>query len=259
VSSYFKSKLSFSEAEILEYIRTAVQSEKLQVVERHYLMDLLESVCILQRDGLFITFSHRSFQEYFAAFYISRSPPTDIGNLLDNFCRRGHEDNVILMTFDMNRPLIEREWILPRINDLSRQIRKVRTYDNIIGLAKSMGMGLMLGYRSGEWEVYFVIDESDRIKNHGYFTATLLRLYQDLLAKKFVVNLGKEDQSVINTQLKNQKTSSYVTLKSNDQQWLRHTSLAESVPRVRDALLDLAAIVKGSVSQQEKLVGVLFE
>jgi predicted NACHT family NTPase len=108
VSTYFKNKFQFNEAEILEYINTASKSEKISVLPNDYLKDLLESVCVLQRDGLFIGFSHRSLQEYFAACYIARSPSTSISELLDAFATRS-TDNVIRMAFDMNRGLIERE------------------------------------------------------------------------------------------------------------------------------------------------------
>jgi hypothetical protein len=143
VSSYFKEKLSFSEAEILEFIRAAAQSQRLEIKEYEFLTDLLESVCILQRDGLFITFTHRSFQEYFAAFFVARSPSTSIADLLDKLCRRAFNENVIPMAFDMNRALIEREWISLRIKELSRQIKRIRVKNNIAALAKSMNLMLL--------------------------------------------------------------------------------------------------------------------
>ena len=68
VSSYFKNKLQFSEAEILNYIRVAAQSEKVEVIERDYLADLLLSVCIMQRDGLFVTFTIDHFKNILPHF-----------------------------------------------------------------------------------------------------------------------------------------------------------------------------------------------
>ena len=38
-----------------------------------FLRDLLKSVCVMQIEGVEYTFTHRSFQEYFAAYFISRS------------------------------------------------------------------------------------------------------------------------------------------------------------------------------------------
>ncbi len=70
-----------------------------------FLRDLLESVCVMQIEGVEYTFTHRSFQEYFAPYFISRSPDVDFPQLLDQFCRR-REDTVVEMAFDMNRPLL---------------------------------------------------------------------------------------------------------------------------------------------------------
>jgi len=56
--------------------------------------------------------THRSFQEYFAAVFITRAPPIPIRALLDELAiRRG--DMVIAMAIDMNRNLVEKEWVLP--------------------------------------------------------------------------------------------------------------------------------------------------
>jgi len=158
------------------------------------------------------------------------------------------------MVFDMNRPLIEREWILPRINDLGRQTRKVKFKDNIVDLANSIGLNLMVR-PAKERTLYFLIDE---VNHYSYFVHTLETLYKDVLGAKIFMDLTEEDLPIVMAQLEQGKISN-LTVTSKDHEWLRHTSLAESVPRARDAVLDLAAMVKASVSQQEKLAGVLFE
>jgi predicted NACHT family NTPase len=86
ISSYYKEKFQFGEAEILDYVRRAARSENVELKEEDYVKDLIESVCVLQRDGLYISFTHRSFQEYFSAYFIARSPSTPMKDLLDIFC-----------------------------------------------------------------------------------------------------------------------------------------------------------------------------
>lgn len=69
--SFFNSDYKFSENRVLEYIGIA---KKKQLVETsfnsmNFLTDLTNSVCMLIHEGLEYRFSHRSFQEYFAALY----------------------------------------------------------------------------------------------------------------------------------------------------------------------------------------------
>jgi hypothetical protein len=241
VSSYFREKYSFSEAEILEYIRTAVQFEKLEIKEDDFLKDLLESTCVLQRDGLFITFTHRSFQEYFAAFFVTRSPSTSIGDLLDKLCMRALNDNVIPMAFDMNRPLIVREWILPRITDLTRQIKRADAKNGLARLAESMNLKLLAQGTT----VAFLI-----IKPEFSFILTLGRLYND---RSLYVALNNEHFEIL------LKPTGDASLQEPDLEWLMQTTIPKSLWQLRDALLSLSAKIGASVSQEKKLVGSLFE
>ena len=74
--TYLVEKFSFTSAEGEEYLIEALELEGTQggreLAER-FLHDLLTSVCILQRDGNECRFSHRSFQEFFAADFLSYS------------------------------------------------------------------------------------------------------------------------------------------------------------------------------------------
>lgn len=72
--SFFNSDYRFSENKVLEYIGLARKKEvieaKFDSVE--FLKDLTNSVCMLIHEGLEYRFSHRSFQEYFAALYTTQ-------------------------------------------------------------------------------------------------------------------------------------------------------------------------------------------
>ena len=69
--SFFNSDYRFSENKVLEYIGIARQKRVVEVNfdSMDFLIDLTNSVCMLIHDGLEYRFSHRSFQEYFAALY----------------------------------------------------------------------------------------------------------------------------------------------------------------------------------------------
>jgi hypothetical protein len=123
-ATYAKQKAVFSDTEMRAFLAQAFHFEKQTINIDDFIHDLIEFVCILQRDGLFLTFSHRSFQEYFTAYFICRSPTVDLSRLLDQLMKR-LPDSVLPMSFDMNRNLLERQWILPKLNVLCETINKI--------------------------------------------------------------------------------------------------------------------------------------
>ena len=69
--SFFNSEYKFSENKILDYLSMAKDKKIINTSfnSLNYLHDLINSVCMLIHEGLEYRFSHRSFQEYFAALY----------------------------------------------------------------------------------------------------------------------------------------------------------------------------------------------
>jgi hypothetical protein len=95
-----------------------------------FLNDLLVTVCILQRDGLHVTFVHRSFQEYFTALFASqRSRSLDMFDFAERLVARGRTDNVLALALQLNEEAIEQEWILPKIVAIEAKVRKSKVKD----------------------------------------------------------------------------------------------------------------------------------
>ena len=69
--TYFQEKYEFTRDEIIELLSKSISMLKLGDVDpKDYLYDLM-TVCLLVQDGLLLRFSHRTFQDYFAAYYTS--------------------------------------------------------------------------------------------------------------------------------------------------------------------------------------------
>lgn len=72
--SFFSSQYEFNESNLLSLIEQA--KTKHNSIENFksedFLTDLTDSVCLIIRDGLTLRFAHRSFQEYFAAYYATQ-------------------------------------------------------------------------------------------------------------------------------------------------------------------------------------------
>jgi len=257
-SSYFKEKFQFGEAEILEFIKKAAQSEQVEISKDDYLRDLLESVCVLQRDGLFVSFTHRSFQEYFAAFFLSRSPATPIGDLCDAFSGR-REDNVIAMAFEMNRLLIEREWILPRIRTLADVLlRADENGDELSVYAESVYELIELGFL-GEGPRPKIQVEVSPWRNA--FMRVISRLYPTVFEETAYSGFSDDECKMIGDKLMpGYDTYKYAKFKKivAESLWLMETSFSKFVRRERELVLALKTDIEKSVGQQKILENALF-
>jgi len=111
-------KLEFTHTEALEYIERAEAIAGLDVVKDDYLNDLIQAVCLLVQDGLSIVYSHRSFQEYFAARFISEARSDVQERLIKKYSSQVILDNVLAMLHEMRPEVVEQYYIVPALNEL---------------------------------------------------------------------------------------------------------------------------------------------
>lgn len=117
-SSYISSDFSFDGDKIRKYISNSILYRKSSVNTEEFLSDLRESICLIQTDGVELSFVHRSFQEYFTARFISSLPDDKIGNAIDTVSTRSETDSVIKMIYSINKDSFEENWALPRLKTL---------------------------------------------------------------------------------------------------------------------------------------------
>lgn len=116
ILTYDKKALKFSRTEALTYISNSKALTGLDFDIEGFLNDLLQSVCILLQDGLFLTFTHRTFQEYFAAkFIVSNDNETKL-KLIYKYGLSMNTDNVYDLIYDLDTDFFETQVILPFIN-----------------------------------------------------------------------------------------------------------------------------------------------
>jgi predicted NACHT family NTPase len=124
--TYIKKSLSFSSDVLLGYIQQSINSSQIQVDKSLFKNDLTESTCMLVLDGLDYTFSHRSFQEYFAAYFLARVKVDEIERVVPKLVEiSGPFDNVLKMLAEMNSEKFEEAWSLQALQQL------VKWYDGI--------------------------------------------------------------------------------------------------------------------------------
>ncbi|MFG5863095.1 NACHT domain-containing protein [Metapseudomonas sp. CR1201] len=123
--SYSEKKYFFYEEELLGFLRNAVRISDIKAYPEPFLNDLLDSVCIMQRDGVGFTFTHRSFQEYFTALFLVNFPNEKQFDIFDKIAFTNDRDDVISMAYDINSDLVERVWIMPRLKSFIEELSSI--------------------------------------------------------------------------------------------------------------------------------------
>jgi hypothetical protein len=175
--TYFEQAFSFDETLIREYLKRSVEISKIGVEVDSLLRDLLESVCLIQRDGIYYNFSHRSFQEYFCAYFISRSSDSEAYRAAEKLAHRV-EDNVLAMLKDINQDLLEEHWILPRLDNICEAIEKVDEVANPFAYALIFGSIGIMRFIRRDWRVSW-----ETGKQELYVKYAILTLYPEYMNK----------------------------------------------------------------------------
>lgn len=89
-----------------------------------YIKDLNDAVCVIYLDGNKYIFSHRSFQEYFAALFL-KDLNDEMQKIASSFLisdGRFLNDNVFDMLFDMSKDRFEKNILIPILQNLEHEI-----------------------------------------------------------------------------------------------------------------------------------------
>lgn len=123
IQTFDRRLFQMSGTDALEYIKQAQKLVGIKFNPDDYLKDAEQAVCLLVEDGMMITFTHRSFQEYFAARFISNAKPEVQEKLINKYGRLMFGDSVLQLLYEMNPELVERTLIIPRLESLERLIQ----------------------------------------------------------------------------------------------------------------------------------------
>lgn len=122
--SYFNGEFEFSEARLIDYLSQAkVKLNRINFMVEDFLEDLTQSVCMLVKEGLVYRFSHRSFQEYFAAWYTCKLTDEVQSKLLLNWIKESDSvlsDSYFMMLFDLQSDKVNKIILCPIIKDLKK-------------------------------------------------------------------------------------------------------------------------------------------
>ena len=136
--SYHDEKFEFTEREFVDYYDSLSERRKDSFVTsaEDFLYDARANLCLMFYEGGKYFFSHRSFQEYFCAFYFSRQKDKNlkrIGDFFENRRSRNYGDQTFNMLYDMIPSKVEEYIFYPFISNLSGRVPKKRGILDIPG------------------------------------------------------------------------------------------------------------------------------
>lgn len=133
LTSYYDEVFEFRDETLRYYVERAKSVEGVKYDVENFIADIMESICLLKKEGLDYSFTHRSFQEYFSAYCISRVASRNIEKIFEKFAER-YNDQVLVMVYDINKDLFREKYIVPmrskykRFYDLSKEYSIICRY-----------------------------------------------------------------------------------------------------------------------------------
>lgn len=119
--TYEKQKYVFKEDEVLDLLAEIIKANKVNTTPELFLADVTEKLCMLYKEGEEYHFIHRSFQEYFTAYFFSKQdaryfPP--IYEMFTDSDETRSEDETIPMLYGMAEQQTELHIIMPFLKEV---------------------------------------------------------------------------------------------------------------------------------------------
>lgn len=275
--SYIDSKVSFSDGDILSYFREALSFYEIDVSPIKLVRDAMESICVIQREGLDNVFVHRSFQEYFAALFMSRYDGEDFADQMENINRTGNELNILLMLMELAPEKLEEKWVLPKIKPIVQQIRNVRP-NTKTGMTKifshlynSIGVNVDT-VRVSSYGVNHTGKNSGRAASwlnsiEGAYGGNM-NLVRNIFSDEpiieefweYIKNYYPENEDEMKSRLESRPKSEEfapersIRIDERDMQWLLHSGFPKRLGRVRDAIVKLHDDILHRMDNRERIM-----
>ena len=114
-------EIEFTRDSLEYYVKKGIDITRTNCDVSKFISDLIKNVCILQPDGLNYLFVHRSFQEFFAATFVSRYSGKKPFAAYEQLIRVSGPD-VHRMLLEIDRPKVYRKWLLPKLEKYREKI-----------------------------------------------------------------------------------------------------------------------------------------
>ena len=120
VRTYLNHQSTFTSTEMNRDLQEAIDALQFgdKATAESFLEQLTDSVCLLVLDGLTYEYTHRSFQEFYAAKYFQTLGRTALREARRELLLKGDCENVLAFVYQMDRDLFELQVVRPSIDAL---------------------------------------------------------------------------------------------------------------------------------------------
>ena len=123
--SYFTGENEFNEISLRKYLQMCQNKfGNIKFDIDNFLTDLTQSVCMLVKEGINYRFTHRSFQEYFAAWYTCKLVDSEQSELLENWIKTSNAiktDSYFTMLYNLQGEKVNKIILYPGIKKLRKK------------------------------------------------------------------------------------------------------------------------------------------
>jgi len=154
--TYLDRKFIFGLSYATDKITAACSLSSISVDATKYLQDAKQAVCLLVEEGLDISFTHRSFQEYFCARYISSLPEELKKQFIVRLAEMPPQDSVMDLLYEMDSDSVNNLYLIPAVE---KQLDDLKISDkiNVTSYNKFMKQsfdGIILLHEEKSWALF---------------------------------------------------------------------------------------------------------
>ncbi len=248
--TYDRRKFSFSTTEARDVVDAASKLTGLKVDSNDFVKDVSKAVCLILEDGSYLTFTHRSFQEYFTALFISQSPEEMQKKLVSKFASNVLRDSVISLLDEMRPDVIDRFLLIPVLSEI-RNLIGVKRNTGITAYKKFLELAVSnIILHEGGASIMFSLRESDGAKYWGVYRFACRKrgapplTPENSIAKispEIIRKYAKPDKQHLNLQvariIKNPELIKIISM-SRGSLCLEHLKFAMKLPEILESKID---------------------
>lgn len=262
-STYLAGQISFSEADLLDKLERSLLYVNAEASASDLAHDLISCFSMLKRDGLRITFVHRSFQEYFCAFHISNSTMEHKKNIIARLASSQKGEQSFGLLADMNPELVSEIWALPLVDDELSECERVlndgdyarlfREYFRYFILSKStQDYDLKSGF-ARKWKELETLGNWLNQCSSGASISPLPEFH----GLKIDIHVMKQITSTVG--MSNDILDLKIQPESHDNAWISNTKFPSYVKQLHNWILNIQPVAQELSIPLDDLSKVIFE
>tara|TARA_R110002072_G_scaffold174234_2_gene329168 strand:- start:256 stop:2205 length:1950 start_codon:yes stop_codon:yes gene_type:complete len=120
--TYKDSAVSFSPSVAKQAVARSSRLLGIMVDPDLFIGDLVIATCMMIRDGIDLRYTHRSFQEYFTAYFVGKMSVDIRTKIWNELFSRMMFDSVFDLLYEMESASVESEFLIPRLRNMIEEV-----------------------------------------------------------------------------------------------------------------------------------------